>query len=398
MISSERFLMKTCDYPDNEPQILNMLSKFNLKLKNPETTITSILELVSTVLGGIFTIDELKNRLWIFTRCISRKKAPNLPYWFQKLVSKAEPCFNKIFKGKYIFCNAPLLTLACLLFKIRLIVYNKTHAGLTKQYFGSHKNPKSLVFMENSNFYLVQKINFEQLIEYRTKYSLTTSLDTMDYPPYSRLNPTGSKDFNLNNEKINLSICKGFDNGKHFSYSKKKLINYRFSYPSIHFDHVLPMSIESSSYNNDSAFDDVYVNSETHIPSAMQFSVQNIDPDIYCPSLMDCPPTIPIPLYTEYIPPSFKDKILYESQDYSMGRLKFYNEQKGFGFIISNDGAAIFVHKDDLIRANINTCQLEYIGGFYDIVLRYRCIEYKGKAKNNNKAIDLHVVDVKAVV
>lgn len=73
------------------------------------------------------------------------------------------------------------------------------------------------------------------------------------------------------------------------------------------------------------------------------------------------------------------------------GTLKFYNEQKEYGFIVMQDGSEIFVHKADLQKQSIDTRYLAYYKQFYDIVIAFSVQEYKGKGKTYRKAVDLSI-------
>ena len=87
----------------------------------------------------------------------------------------------------------------------------------------------------------------------------------------------------------------------------------------------------------------------------------------------------------------FQSKVLYEEKDFKNGKLKFYSGESDFGFIIMETGEEIFVHKDDLIKANIDTQKLAYFKRFYDIQVKFRYIQYQGKMKVNRKAVDVQV-------
>jgi len=87
----------------------------------------------------------------------------------------------------------------------------------------------------------------------------------------------------------------------------------------------------------------------------------------------------------------FLSKVLYEEKDLKNGKLKFYSEENDFGFIIMENGEEIFVHKDDLVKASIDTQKLVYFKKFYDIQVKFRYIQYQGKIKINRKAVDVQV-------
>jgi hypothetical protein len=88
----------------------------------------------------------------------------------------------------------------------------------------------------------------------------------------------------------------------------------------------------------------------------------------------------------------FLSKVIYEEKDSKKGKIKFYSEDNDFGFITMENGEEIFVHKDDLIKANINTQKLSYFKKFYDIQVSFRYIQYQGKMKVNRKAVDVQVI------
>ena len=75
----------------------------------------------------------------------------------------------------------------------------------------------------------------------------------------------------------------------------------------------------------------------------------------------------------------------------NVGKLKFYNEQKEYGFIVMEDATEIFVHKGDLVKQKIDTRYLAYYKQFYDIVIEFNVQEYKGKGKTYRKAVDLAI-------
>lgn len=93
--------------------------------------------------------------------------------------------------------------------------------------------------------------------------------------------------------------------------------------------------------------------------------------------------------------PSFSEKkpqrlVLNESGDRVEGTLKFYNENKGFGFIsIDRDGSEIFLHCDDLLKANIDIRPVLRKFNFEQIKFSFRILDYMGKYKKSRKVIDI---------
>ena len=81
----------------------------------------------------------------------------------------------------------------------------------------------------------------------------------------------------------------------------------------------------------------------------------------------------------------------------ALGRLKFFNEAKEYGFIIMDDESEIFVHKADLIKQSIDTRYLAYYKKYYDILMEFNVQEYQGKSKKHRKAVDVMIFDMQAL-
>jgi hypothetical protein len=88
-----------------------------------------------------------------------------------------------------------------------------------------------------------------------------------------------------------------------------------------------------------------------------------------------------------------KPIILDESNERYMGRLKFFDENKKYGFIVmEDDGSDIFVHYDDLCKANITKDLLRTARQGNLIRLSFSCMAYIGKYNRSRKAIDIQLV------
>ena len=81
----------------------------------------------------------------------------------------------------------------------------------------------------------------------------------------------------------------------------------------------------------------------------------------------------------------------------TLGRLKFFNEAKEYGFIVCEDLSEIFVHKADLQKQSIDTRYLAYFKKYYDIVMEFNVQEYQGKSKKHRKAVDVLIYDMQAL-
>ena len=98
-------------------------------------------------------------------------------------------------------------------------------------------------------------------------------------------------------------------------------------------------------------------------------------------------------------PPKYPFTLSQGKRDESkaVGRLKFFNEAKEYGFIIMDDESEIFVHKADLIKQSIDTRYLAYYKKYYEIVMEFNVQEYQGKAKKHRKAVDVLIYDMQAL-
>lgn len=81
------------------------------------------------------------------------------------------------------------------------------------------------------------------------------------------------------------------------------------------------------------------------------------------------------------------------SKEYFTAYLKFYNEKSKFGFIRGENGEEVFLHKDNLIKSRIDSQMLECCSQFFDILLKYQKLCYKGKGETSVKAVNLEIVN-----
>jgi len=88
-----------------------------------------------------------------------------------------------------------------------------------------------------------------------------------------------------------------------------------------------------------------------------------------------------------------KPIILDESKERYFGRLKFFDENKKYGFIImEDDGSDIFVHYDDLCKAGITKDLLRTARMGNLIRVTFSCMAYIGKYNKSRKAIDIQLL------
>lgn len=72
------------------------------------------------------------------------------------------------------------------------------------------------------------------------------------------------------------------------------------------------------------------------------------------------------------------------------GRLKFFDDATNFGFIIlDSDGSDLFVHYDDLVKANLTKDILLRAKYNYTFFFQFIIMTYYGKHNLSRKAVDL---------
>jgi len=75
------------------------------------------------------------------------------------------------------------------------------------------------------------------------------------------------------------------------------------------------------------------------------------------------------------------------------GHLKFFDETKNYGFIVmDDDGSDIFVHFDDLMKANLTKDLLRTAKNGNVIHLSFSCMQYVGKYNKSRKAVEIQIL------
>ena len=80
-------------------------------------------------------------------------------------------------------------------------------------------------------------------------------------------------------------------------------------------------------------------------------------------------------------------------KQFQQGRLKFYNNESKYGFIVLENNSEVFLHKDNIVKAKIDALGLENCSKFFDIIIEFRSIAYEGKSKRNVKATDVSILN-----
>lgn len=107
-----------------------------------------------------------------------------------------------------------------------------------------------------------------------------------------------------------------------------------------------------------------------------------------------CFESYPNAIHAETAEAKVKREILDHSDRRYTGVLKFYNENKGFGFVgCEQDSTEIFLHGDDLLKANIDIKHLKKrsVGGL--MRFSFSILEYMGKYNRSRKIVDLKLIE-----
>ena len=387
--------MQTETRANNTPS-LSLLTSAKLKRVEADVEIFGMAELFESLMCSRVSAKQVNHRVAAFASFINSKKVEGVPSWLETLARQLVALPQTPNTDLSSFYNTSFFSVAAYLFKVRLVLYYERNGGLAAQYFGSVKFPKIRAFSTGSSYFLVGKICDRKPAGLRAKRISIHQLKTQDNSPrFPTCHPLNRKSLTtIAPLDFDMNICPDDDCDDQDSRAPR--ISNFLSNSSLSAE--LFENTTKSTRLSDPQIETNCTLDDNSTQTKEELNKQAINQLLCFTSNGSQPKASPDSATPVYIPPTFKDKILFESSEFSIGRLKFYNEQKGFGFIVSSDSKDVFVHKDDLLRANINTCQLEYTRGFYDIVLKYRYIEYKGKMKNNNKAIDIHVVEVNSLV
>ena len=93
--------------------------------------------------------------------------------------------------------------------------------------------------------------------------------------------------------------------------------------------------------------------------------------------------------------PKKKPIILDQTQERFTGKLKFFDEIKGYGFIVKDDDDKdIFCHYDDFCKANININMLRAVKLGQILRLSFSCLSYIGRHNKSKKAVDLQFIGI----
>lgn len=93
--------------------------------------------------------------------------------------------------------------------------------------------------------------------------------------------------------------------------------------------------------------------------------------------------------------PKKKPIILDQTQERFTGKLKFFDEVRGYGFIVKDDDEKdIFCHYDDFCKAGININMLRAVKLGQTLRLSFSCLSYIGRHNKSKKAVDLQFISM----
>ncbi|CAD8096852.1 unnamed protein product [Paramecium sonneborni] len=132
-------------------------------------------------------------------------------------------------------------------------------------------------------------------------------------------------------------------------------------------------------------------------PYQQSYIQQRLDEGI--PNIDDLEFFPPLDLVSTASCPSLNNKLMMTDQKKQSsnpiytGRLKFFDEQKNYGFIVMDeDKSDIFVHLDDLQKAGVTKEILKTSKQGSLLRFQFNCMVYVGKYKKSRKAVELKLL------
>lgn len=89
----------------------------------------------------------------------------------------------------------------------------------------------------------------------------------------------------------------------------------------------------------------------------------------------------------------YKPVVIGKTDEYVSGKLKFYKDKEKFGFVLLEDSTEIFLHKDNIVRSNIDSTAFQNCSQFFDILLRFKVLYYQSSKNCKTKAVDIEIVN-----
>ena len=263
----------------------------------------------------------------------------------------------------YELFDSNLINLFSFAFEIRVEIYTVFCGRLSIQYFGFKNKPTRRILVSSESYFLLKKTTLKPGVPFfkRCKdLSLNSSINKLN----SEVTTTQTRDQDsdgLNIMTIPLQQDSFLDTQKSIFQPTEEIMSQ-----------IVPNS------SNKIQIEDI------------QFNLTNLQPCLQDDQLLKNTGFST----SASFPFIYNDKI---ADGKLVGRLKFYNEAKEYGFIIMDDESEIFVHKADLTKQNIDTRYLAYYKKYYEIFMKFTVQEYQGKSQRHRKAIDVLICDMQAI-
>ena len=401
-ISSQDHILRRKSTTKMSLEVIDNL--LNLELLNrkpassPLLTLPSVLEclLQDKKLDKCF----ISRKLSIFCKYICINTSDSSKLLFDNIRKNADKIIEQL-NGDDLFYDPILFEISAHLFSIRAeIYYIGKHGILACQYFGSKQNPKKRIFMHDDCYYVLEKI-IPQSDTFSTRWysdNYNQCLNNLQGSTAQNYNHSISSNKRISVKKrVQLKYQNLFDKTQNKENSEDKIIDGLFKSSDIQVSTGLQ---ETTAANNSSnlSYREHSVSSTTCSDPNINISKNKANK----PLLSDVPliNELELKLTNERTNSYNSDsnyRIIAKEFENTIGRLKFYNEDKEYGFIIMPDNSEIFVHKADLLKQNINTIYLAQYKKLYEIFLRFDVQEYQSKNRVNRKAVNIQLLEMQPI-
>jgi hypothetical protein len=316
----------------------------------------------------------------------------NYPKWVSKIVNDNYNSILSSIKEEETLFNIEFLTIACYFFKLRIEISYADNAVQRFKGFGD-KRYRRFAFILRDGEYIekgkVHKIQNQHLPEDSKKRE----------EHRNRMVEKNSENFNIMN-----TMGPALKHRSMFTYKNISNYNELPLNTSIHY---------SEGEDEDQSINKVYQQTEFRTESPKEMGLNNMSRSYsfeegplkkedkkYEDTLQTAlnfikqyQMTVKTTDVNNNIDKKYKSVVLGKSDKFYEGTLKFYNEQKKFGFILLANDKEIFIHKDNIVRSKIDTRAFAICSHFFTIILKFRLLHYQGKRNSNIKAIDLEILN-----
>lgn len=378
---------------------LSLLKSLGLVRDPKQLPVFSLFDLFETFLKGQrVTARRIKQKISALHGFLvsSQLQRANVPF-IQSLIHCVEQTARDL-ETENLFYNNLILNLFSYAFGLRLEIYHSVQGRVSVQYFGFKSKPVQRALM-TSDSYVVLKVaaaasevalsrrmgkglspvsSYNRLNSYRTMVTRATEQECVNL----ELNRCESDNTAISNPSGNLNK-KGKGPGN-LIYNDLQKSLYEDDGANYELDPMSELTKCQSAVYKDSA-----PSRPLRSGNKSDFALTGSE----APRIQQTPLSHPVH--------NTKDQpvtdIGAKSEGKLLGRLKFYNEAKEYGFIIMDDESEIFVHKADLVKQNIDTRYLAYYKKYYEILMAFTVQEYQGRSKKHRKAVDVLICEMQAI-